>query len=131
MNSKEGLKRAILDNDFSKFESLIKDISKDTLRDVFMEISFDTVSLLSYSIVCMLLIKNETADLHYLASEILFMPLCHLKGAYEAALYHTRKAIILNPDDITLKEFLLLFYEIPERLISKKEAKDVANEILK
>ncbi|MBN2910566.1 hypothetical protein JQC72_13750 [Polycladomyces sp. WAk] len=33
--------------------------------------------------------------------------------------------------DVSVKEFLLLFHEIPEKLISEDEAKKIAMEVLK
>ncbi|WP_278343214.1 hypothetical protein [Parageobacillus thermoglucosidasius] len=57
--------------------------------------------------------------------------MCHLPDAYASALYHAKRAVELSPEDVSLKEHLLLFYEIPEKLISKEEAKAIAQEILK
>lgn len=58
------------------------------------------------------------------------MGLNHLEGAYQAAFFHAKKAVGLSPNDISYKEYLLLFYEIPEQLLTKEEATDIAKEIL-
>jgi len=42
-----------------------------------------------------------------------------------------RKAITLGPDDSALKEFLLFFHEIPDRLVDDTEAIAIAKLILK
>jgi hypothetical protein len=36
----------------------------------------------------------------------------------------------LAPDDVEIKEYLLLFYNIPDKLINEEEASDLAREIL-
>jgi len=54
----------------------------------------------------------------------------HLQGAYLVALFHARQAVSLNPDDVGLWEYLLLFHDIPERLIGDDEAVQIAKRIL-
>jgi len=58
------------------------------------------------------------------------MPLCMIPGAYSGAVYHLRKVIELEPNNIMDKEHLLSFYTHPNRLISDEEAKSLVNEIL-
>ncbi|BBW96444.1 hypothetical protein ACPVTF_08110 [Geobacillus icigianus] len=89
---------------------------------------FMLANLLIYSY---LINNNETAYYHYLASELLSTAFCHLPDAYASALYHAKRAVELSPEDVSLKEHLLLFHDIPEKLISKEEAKAIAQEILK
>ncbi|MFJ6267099.1 hypothetical protein ACIQGW_19250 [Lysinibacillus xylanilyticus] len=36
----------------------------------------------------------------------------------------------LDEEDIELKEYLLFFYDIPDKLLSKQEAKTLAEEII-
>ena len=132
---KTKIKRARLEflfrsNDFFALEKELGREDVKFLESDFVGLVFDHKSLIWYSLICMLLIKKETAELHWIAAFVLSYPLCHLPGAYASALYHTRKAIQLDPNDIELKEFLLLFYEIPDQLVGKEEAIKIANEIL-
>ncbi|VJM03494.1 Uncharacterised protein [Streptococcus pneumoniae] len=62
---------------------------------------------------------------------VLFHSLNFLEGAYYTALYHAKTAVLLSPERIIYKENLLLFYELPEKLLSEEEAKIVIDDILK
>ncbi len=57
--------------------------------------------------------------------------LSHIEGAYNTGLYHARQAIQIEPKNITYKEYILLFNNIPEKLINDLEAIAIAKEILK
>ena len=128
---KQKITEAIRLNDFCELEAALCGVGYEEVRGIFQEIAFDNRDLIPYTCVCMLLIKRETAQLHYLAAEMLALPLCHIEGAYVSALYHARKAVALDPEDITLKEFLLLFHNIPDMLIEVEEAQKIAQEVLK
>ncbi len=130
MNLKNKIEKAIENNDFTTLERLVEKLSFNDLRNNLIEVAFNNKSMVLYSLVCILLTKNETTDLHYLAAEILSLPLCHFEGAYAAALFHTRKAIELDPNDTSLKEFLLFFHGVPDRLITNLEARSIIAEIL-
>jgi hypothetical protein len=100
------------------------------IRDTLLEVAYDTQSIIPYTIMCHLISKEEDAEFHYFASVLLSHPLCHLPGAYQSALYHTREAMKLNPKDLELKEYFISFYYNPEELITKEEACRVAKLIL-
>lgn len=53
--------------------------------------------------------NEETAELHILASAVLCSGLFHSNGAYRVALFHTRRAVDLEPENIDYKEELLFF----------------------
>lgn len=116
--------------DFKEAEKLFFKTDSTKVRDSLLRIGYDKESIVPYSFLCSLLIEHESSELHYLASELLSNPLCFLTGAYNAALYHARMAIELSPNDINYKEYILLFYNIPEKLITKEEAVSIATEIL-
>lgn len=125
------LKSLIILGKMREAEVVFKEMNYDEARDVILEIGYETESITSYSFICSLLCEQESANLHYLASEILVNPLCFLVGAYNTALYHARRATQLAPNDISIKEYLLLFYNIPDKLISKEEAIEIAREVVK
>ncbi|MCW6086064.1 MULTISPECIES: hypothetical protein [Clostridium] len=77
-----------------------------------------------------MLCKQESSALHYIASELFSMPLCHVTGAYNSSLFHARRAIELDPNNISYKEYILLFYNLPEKLIGQYEAKKFAQEVI-
>lgn len=116
--------------DFQEAKKIFFQMKNSEIRDSLLKIGYDTESITPYSFLCSLLIEGESSALHYMASELLSNPLCFLAGAYNAALYHARRAVELSPEDISYKEYILLFYNIPEKLISKEEAICIATEIL-
>ena len=121
---------ALLKNDFLKLEDLLNKSSLKETEKCLVSIAFDLGSIVIYSAICMMLMKKETAGLHYLAAEIISQPLCHFEGAYAAALYHVRKAIELDPKDKGLKEVLIFLHKVPDQVVSKEEAILVAKQLL-
>jgi hypothetical protein len=130
MKFKDEIQKKMLSNDFSSIEKLLNNASRDEIKSL-IDIPFDTGGIITYTIVCMMLIKKETSELHYRAAQILFLPLCYLEGAYSAALYHIRRAIELAPKDKGLKELLIFLHEVPDQVVSKDEAISIARELLK
>ena len=124
------LKEKILTGEFKEAHKIIDDIGINTIKDKLLDIAYDKESIEVYFFVLTLIEKHETSEMHYLASKVLSTALCHTKGAYNAALYHARKSIQLAPEDISYKEYLLLFYNIPEKLISDNEALKISQKIL-
>jgi hypothetical protein len=95
-----------------------------------LDIGYNEESICSYAFICFLLLEKETVQYHCLASEILNNAFPHLVGGYESSMYHIRRAIELSPDDVELKENLLFFNEIPQKLLSNEEVKKISKEIL-
>ena len=118
MNLESRIKKLVLENNFSELEKLLGDATVEKIDDILSKIAFDNESVVMYTTACMLLIKKETAELHYIAAQLLMHPLCHFEGAYAAALYHVRKAIELDPDDIELKEVLVFLHGVPDKVVS-------------
>lgn len=127
---KEKLESLIILGNMEEAKNVFKKMDNVEARDVLLKIGYDMESITPYSFICSLLCEKESTNLHYLASEILVNPLCFIVGAYNAALYHARRAAQLEPNDISIKEYLLLFYNIPDKLISKEEAIEIARDVL-
>ena len=130
MSVKNILKQLIVQGEFLLAHELLAKIDKIILEELLFELGCDEQSLCAYSFICFLLLKRETVELHSLASGILNIAFCHLGGAYQTSLYHSKKAIELSPDDFLLKEALLFFNIIPEKIINDEEANKIAFEIL-
>ncbi|ELR68743.1 hypothetical protein C900_05875 [Fulvivirga imtechensis AK7] len=79
------------------------------------------------------IIENHRGDalMHYYAAELMSTALNFMPNGYKIAFDHAMKAIELNPSDISLKEYALLFYEVPDRLLDEQKAKELALEVLK
>lgn len=128
---KDELKVLVSVGGFTKARELLKNMNIDEIRDALLELSYDTGSIAPYSFICSILCDEESADFHYLASALLSISLNHLVGAYNAGLYHARRAVELAPEDASFKEYLLFFHNIPEELITKEEAIEIAKEVVK
>ena len=127
---KEQLKSLIISGLYKEAKKIFFNMSETVARECLMELGFEKASITIYGFLCSALCDREDAKLHYLASEVLTMPLCHLDGAYATGFYHAKKAAQMRPDDVELKEAVLLFYNIPEKLLNKEDASKLAKDIL-
>jgi hypothetical protein len=124
------LKKLILTGKFLETKYFLNKISKDIFEKIIFEIGCDEDSICAYSFICFLIKNHETIELNCLASRLLNIAFPHLEGSCQTSLYHMKRAIELDSSDISLKESLLYFNAIPEKLISDEEAKDIANNII-
>lgn len=124
------MKKLILDGNFLEAKKLLANLNYEVFRNTLFTIGYDDQNICSYSFICFLLLENETTQYHVLATELLNLAFPHLVGGYATALYHIRRAIELDPHDFELQANLLFFNDIPEKLISNKEAKEIALKVL-
>ncbi|KKI91188.1 hypothetical protein WQ54_16245 [Bacillus sp. SA1-12] len=131
---KELLQTNILNINFTEASKQVKNMEFSKLSDTLMELVYESdQDITIYTFVCHLLMEQESEPLHSLACDLLCHPYCHIEGAYKSALYHTRRALMLEPDNIGHKEMLLFLYQVPDlpnNLILKEEVKNIAIEIL-
>lgn len=78
-----------------------------------------------------ILIRDETADTHFLISKIMGSTLNFMPNAELIGLYHGIKAAALSPNEIDIKEYLLYYNHIPEKILSDDDAIKLALEIIK
>jgi len=107
-------------------------LSYENFYNFIIILGFETGSIALYTFICFVLTENESSQMHQLAAVLISQALSHIEGAYSAGLFHARRAVELALDtDISYKEYLLLFYDIPEQLFSDSEAKTIAQDILR
>ena len=70
-------------------------------------------------------------ELKYLIAEMIVSAFNYLPDGYKMAFEYAKSAIGLNVNDTSYKEFILLFYNIPDKLLSREEAEKYASEVLK
>ncbi len=104
---------------------------RSKIKKTIMEIAYDTESISVYSFV-QYMITKEQENIFWieLAIDILINPLCFIEGAYSVALFYARE-LLSYEKNIKNLEMILFFYNIPEKLIEKKEAEIIVNEIIK
>lgn len=131
----ELLQANILSGKFAEASKQVKNMEFSRFRDILMELAYESdQDIIIYTFIDHLLMEQESEPLHSLACDLLCHPFCHIKGAYKSALYHTRRALMLEPDNIGHKEMLLFFYQVPDlsdELVPKEEAMNIAKQILK
>jgi len=124
------IEKLILQADFAKAEKLIKKIDIKDWSGFLSGVAQESGSINPYGFIGYLLQKKEIGIYHFIATLVLSQGLVHLPYVFELALFHQRKAIELDPKEIGYQEYLLYFNEIPERVLSDKEALNIAREIL-
>lgn len=125
------VKNLILAGEFKKAYDQMVPFNLNELSDFLIIAAFDFGSITFYGFVNYLILLNESAALHELAATIMAQPLCYIEGAYALAFFHAQKLLELEPDDIKNKEFLLFFHIIPDKVLGKEEAIEIAKDILK
>ncbi|MBS2967871.1 hypothetical protein J9317_03660 [Metabacillus sp. KIGAM252] len=125
-------KEAILSADFQKAKEIAshKNMDAESLMDNLFLIAYEEGSMAAYGFANQLILEEETSEHHYLASFLLSMGLTHFEGAYPTAFYHAKRAAELSPEDLSYKEYLLFFHILPDPLLSREEAIDIAGQIL-
>ncbi|MFU8646663.1 hypothetical protein ACNA06_04960 [Lysinibacillus sp. RSDA_15] len=127
---KTRLEKLIISLNFTEAKALVDSLNKVEIENYMLELCYESENILYYSFVFDMLKDKETSFIHYIASIILSQPLCHIEGAYQAAFNHAKKAVELDEGDIELKEYLLFFNDIPDKLLSNQEAKILSEEII-
>ncbi len=105
-------------------------LKKDFVPEEIEKWVYNTSNITLYTLAASMLINEESAGEHQWASYLMAMPLCAYNGAYSLGLFHARRALELDPNNVDYKRFLILFHDIPERLIKKNEAIRIAQEVL-
>lgn len=88
----------------------------------------DTDSIIILGFLSYILSIRNTAFYHQVISEALIQ-MCWLEGGYNLAFYHACKLLELKPV-VEIKEYLLFFNTIPEKLLSEEKAYTLSKEIL-
>lgn len=125
----EELKKLLETFKFNELHNILLEKSEIEIESVLFTIAYDYECLLVYTFINSIITKNETSTWHYFASSIMAKAFNHLSNGYQIAYYHAIKAIELSPDNIDLKNYILLFYSIPEKLLNRNTALDYAREV--
>lgn len=115
---------------FEEAKAYIKDMSYEDMHNSLIDLGFKTECVSLYTFVTFLLIEKETAALHYCAAMLIAQCFVYIEGSYSMGLFHARRSVELAPDDPSYKEYLLLYYNIPDKLLNKEDAEAIANALL-
>lgn len=123
------IKLKLKQGNYTEVEKACAGLQMVKIRDVMMEIAYETESISVYGFIQHMIQKLGKEDWIRLAIDILINPLCCMEGAYSLALFHARELLKMKKSIENL-ERILFFYNIPEKLIDESEALCIAKEIL-
>ena len=126
----EKIKVKLIYGEYQDIERLCRNQTEAEIRDLMMNVAYDTENLSVYGFIQYMIRRTENANWIKLAVDIMLNPFSFMEGAYSVALYHARELVLMERNIKNL-ERLLFFYNIPEKLINDEEAKNIAEEILK
>lgn len=115
---------------YCEANELLKNLEFSDIKNIIMSIAYDTESIFIYDFILFMLKKSNEKNWIELCIDVMLNPLCFLEGAYSVALFHSRE-LLKNERNVLNLERILFFYNIPEKLVDKNEAKSIAQEILK
>lgn len=124
------IKNFILTGSYSEADKLLRNLEITEAGSNIFQLACDTENLSAYSFVINQLLNHQGTYWHYVVAEMFLVPFCFVEGGYALGLYHIRKAIELEPQNIKYKQLLLAFHDLPEPLVCKEEAISVAKEII-
>ena len=131
-NLEQELKKELLSCNVDKAKKIAFNLSPNSLCDTLILFADEAkVDFYIYTFIIALILEKETAEYHELASVFLSISVCYIEGAYSASLYHAKKCLELEPDNIRYKQNLLSFYGLPDQVMSSREALKIALEIIK
>lgn len=117
------LKNEILKGEFELARKTMKSIPQREFEQFMMGQPYeDEKEIVFYFFLVDLIGEKEEVKYHMLASSIMAYRLNWMPGAYNVSMRHVQRAMKLEPDAIIHKKRMLLYYEIPERLISDENA---------
>ena len=126
----EKIKAKLIYGEYQDIEQFCRNQTEAEIRDLMMNVAYDMENLSVYGFIQYMIRRTENANWIKLAVDIMLNPFCFMEGAYSVALHHARELLLMERNIENL-ERLLLFYNIPEKLINDEEAKNIAEEILK
>ena len=121
----ENVRHLILRGEFLEAHKYVHTFDHQTLEQLLVKIGTEKESFCAYTFIYSLLLKQETVELHRLAVHILTQVFPTIAGSFVSALHHARRLVELAPDNKDFLKNLLLFNEIPEKLISDQEAEEI------
>lgn len=124
----EKIKEYILEGNYQLAESVCNKMNSSDVYNTVLTLAYDTESICIYSFIQYMISRANEALWIKLAIEVMIIPLCHIEGAYSAALFHARELLKLEYNAANL-EMVLFFYDIPDKLIEKSEAESIAKEL--
>ena len=99
----------ILKGSFDEAYKLFQNMKLKDVCDTLISISFDTKNMLAYGFIMYSLMRNETIELHSIASSILMNSYVDIEGAGILAYNHVKRAIEIDSNSfLALSDMMFL-----------------------
>lgn len=116
---------------FEKAVEVLNEIGLDKVKDHIIENAFESDDTIYCDFYDFLLERfPNKSDYYYAAAELYTTVFNYLTDGYAKAFDFSKKAIEIDPSDISLKEFILLFYNLPQPLLKRDSAIKYAEEVI-
>lgn len=125
------LEALVLEYKFYEASKLLINVDQLTITSAIDTLGHDKPGVLAYVFVSYLINIEEKAVYHNVASILMSGAFNYLPGAYLAAYYHSKRAIELDPSNVDFKATILYLRVIPEQVLGKEEAIQIAKEVIK
>jgi hypothetical protein len=121
--------------EFGKLEKILSAKPFKEMEDILYRLAYnpntEESNLLVYTFMQNMMYKQESSTIHLSLSRLMGSILNHIEHAEQIGLYHGLRALELDPDNLAIKEYLLYYNHIPERLLADDKAIALAHEIVK
>lgn len=125
------LKKYVLNGDFTMaYDRIVKSLTYEELDNLLAWLAYDTQTIIIYAFICYLITLNDCIGYHNIAQGLMCHPLCYIDGAYETALYHNKKILEIDPNNIAAMEMMLFYNCLPDKIVSDDIAEYYAKKIL-
>lgn len=125
------IKKLIVEKQFQK-ASILFDNDKSDKTSTQIELDTNEYPSQEYYDFMIFLGKNSEQEKSvYFSSMILATSLCSFKDAYKEAYNLAKNLVKINGNDIDNWEWLLFFYDLPDKVMTHKELQDVLINIFK
>lgn len=130
MDTMTNLIQLINNGNYDESENICKKLNFKNLENDLIKYAYDSCNFSLYSFAFYMYIKKQDEKWLKLSLSLIIGPLCFVDGAYSIGLFLARQLVKKDRSVDNLVQ-LLFFYDIPEKLLSKDEALEIAEQILK
>ena len=123
------LSELLIAGKFDEVEILCNGMKPDEIADIMLKSAYETESITAYGFAAYMNERHDKKTWLKIMFDLLINPLCFMEGAYALAAVHARELISIE-ESIENMEKLLFIYNSPENVISKDEAKKIAEKML-
>ena len=117
------INQLITSGKFHEAFDLIKGRNITSVAEELKDEAIGSEDISYYAFINYLNKDGDNAELHFICSLIASVGINHYKGGYATAFYHITRAIELEPNNTSYKQYALLFNDIPDKLLSDALAK--------